>query len=79
MGDTLVLRRIIKDLNTFYNKKSPSLVSIHGLQNLWAMTIISIIKKGKENMVADALSRVNARELLSLVVSSISARLMDQI
>ena len=36
-------------------------------------------KKGRENVVTDALSRVKAGELLSLAVSSISTELMEQI
>ena len=36
-------------------------------------------KKGKENIVADALSRVNTGELLALAVSSISTEIMEEI
>ena len=36
-------------------------------------------KKGKENVVADALSRVNHGELLAMAVSSISGGLMEEI
>ena len=36
-------------------------------------------KKGKENLVADALSRVKAGELLVLAVSGISSDLMEEI
>ena len=36
-------------------------------------------KKGKDNIVADALSRIHSSELLTLVNSSISSELVDEI
>lgn len=36
-------------------------------------------KKGKENVVADALSRISGAELLQIAVSSISGGLLDEI
>ena len=36
-------------------------------------------KKGKENVVADALSRLHSRELMALAISSKSTDLMEEI
>ena len=53
-------------------------------QHVWLTKLMNYdyditYKKGKENIVADALSRVNTGELLALAVSSISTEIMEEI